>query len=88
MFGRKKHSGKASVQTVAKKPASSAFPQFWNSDALTAAERGLYSALREAVPVIDAAIGKIVRLSGGLTSRSTAQEWGSAALSAPTSTAC
>ena len=65
MFGRKKHSGKASVQTVAKKPASSAFPQFWNSDALTTAERGLYSALREAVPVIDAAIGKIVRLSGG-----------------------
>ena len=65
MFGRKKHSGKLSVQTVAKKPVSGSFSQLWSSDALSGAERGLYSALREAVPIIDAAIGKIVRLSGG-----------------------
>ena len=32
---------------------------------LSAAETGLYRAVREAVPVVDAAVCKLIRLSGG-----------------------
>ena len=64
MFGRKKHSETLRAQTVPKRTAGDSFPKFWNSRSLTKAERDLYSALRESVPIIDAAIGKIVRLTG------------------------
>ena len=65
MFGRKKHSeSPVRAQTVPKRAAGSSFPEFWSSHSLTKAERDLYSALRESVPIIDAAIGKIVRLTG------------------------
>ena len=64
MFGRKKHSETLRAQTVPKRAAGSSFPEFWNSRSLTKAERDLYSALRESVPIIAAAIGKIVRLTG------------------------
>ena len=65
MFGRKKHSeNPMRAQTVPKRAAGSCFPEFWNSRSLTKAERDQYSALRESVPIIDAAIGKIVRLTG------------------------
>ena len=66
MFGRKKHSGDPpKAQTVPKKAVADGFPKYWNAPSLTKAERELYSALREAVPLIDAALGKIVRLTGG-----------------------
>ena len=65
MFGRKKHSeSPIRAQTVPKRAACGSFPEFWSSHSLTKAERDLYSALRESVPIIDAAIGKIVRLTG------------------------
>ena len=65
MFGRKKHSeSSVRAQTVPKRAAGSSFPEFWSSHSLTKAERDLYTALRESVPIIDAAIGKIVRLTG------------------------
>lgn len=68
MFGRKKHSGvPPKAQTVPKGTAAESFPKFWSSYSLTKAERELYSALRESVPIIDAAIGKIVRLIGGFS---------------------
>ena len=65
MFGRKKHSeSPIRAQTVPKRAACGSFTEFWSSHSLTKAERDLYSALRESVPIIDAAIGKIVRLTG------------------------
>jgi hypothetical protein len=64
MFGRKKQADKPSAlpiaQTVPKYGGSPAFAL----QAQTHAERSLYAALRRSVPVIDAAIGKIVRLLG------------------------
>lgn len=64
MFGRKKQADKPSTlpiaQTVPKYGGSPAFAL----QAQTHAERSLYAALRRSVPVIDAAIGKIVRLIG------------------------
>jgi hypothetical protein len=66
VFGRKKHSGvPPKAQTVPKGTAEDRIPKFWSSYSLTKAERELYSALRESVPIIDAAIGKIIRLIGG-----------------------
>lgn len=64
MFGRKKQADKPSAlpiaQTVPKYGGSPAFAL----QAQTHAERSLYATLRRSVPVIDAAIGKIVRLLG------------------------
>lgn len=63
MIGRKKQTAALPVaQTVPRLPASGLSP--FRSAAQSRAERSLYSALRESVPVIDAAIGKIVRLLG------------------------
>ena len=66
MFGRKKH---AVQNPVAK--AAQTVPREFRSEWLpfctakqTAAERQLYASIKEAVPLIDAAIGKIVRLIG------------------------
>lgn len=67
MFGRKKHSVPACAQTVPKKSAGDCLPKLLSGDVLTKAERELYSALRESVPIIDAAIGKIVRLTGSFS---------------------
>ena len=66
MFGRKKQAESKAVLPVAQTvPArySSALP--FGCRGQSRAERELYSALRESVPIIDAAIGKIVRLMGG-----------------------
>jgi len=64
MFGRKKEADKPSALPIAQ-----TVPKYTGSPALalqtqTHAERSLYTALRQSVPVIDAAIGKIVRLLG------------------------
>lgn len=64
MFGRKKQADKPSALPIAQ-----TVPKYGGSPALalqaqTHAERSLYAALRQSVPVIDAAIGKIVRLLG------------------------
>lgn len=64
MFGRKKQADKPSALPIAQ-----TVPKYGGSPALalqaqTHAERSLYAALRRSVPVIDAAIGKIVRLLG------------------------
>lgn len=61
-LGRKKKA-LPSVQTVPTiRNQSSVLSGF---EAQTECERGLYSSLREAVPVIDAALSKLVRLMGG-----------------------
>ncbi|MBQ4179452.1 MAG: hypothetical protein II615_01685 [Ruminococcus sp.] len=64
MFGRKKEADKPTVLPIAQ-----TVPKYIGSAALalqaqTHAERSLYAALRRSVPVIDAALGKIVRLLG------------------------
>ncbi len=63
MFGRKKQADKRlpAAQTVPRRSPGLSLLQF---QAQSRAERALYSSLREAVPVIDAAIGKIIRLIG------------------------
>ncbi|MBR1483346.1 MAG: serine/threonine protein phosphatase [Ruminococcus sp.] len=68
MFGRKKQDGrevKRVAQTVPKSTAGSPLFGLSRYAAQTGAERQLYTALRESVPIIDAAIGKIIRLIGG-----------------------
>lgn len=61
-FGRKKQgSNKPIVQTVAKNASGGLLSQY---RAQGKAERELYSSLREAVPIVDAAICKTVRLIG------------------------
>lgn len=66
-FGRKKRSVNANtpavVQTVSKQKQSDNY-YFSRYETQNKAERQLYSSLRESVPVIDAAICKIVRLIG------------------------
>ena len=67
MFGRKKQPDERAPRTVVQTvPAGlgASYAQF-GYRGQTAAERRLYSALRESVPIVDAAIGKIVRLMGG-----------------------
>ena len=65
MFGRKKHSAAGfGAQTVPKPKTSGNYLSFIGDCSLGKAERDLYSSLRESVPIIDAAIGKIVRLTG------------------------
>lgn len=66
-FGRKKRSVNANtpvvVQTVSKQKQGDDF-YFSRYETQSKAERQLYSSLRESVPVVDAAICKIVRLIG------------------------
>ena len=66
MFGRKKRpaqtSAEALAQTVPRDFCSEWLPLA--ASARTEAERRLYASIKEAVPLIDAAIGKIVRLMG------------------------
>lgn len=62
-FGRKKQSKAApAVQTVPRDVQTN--PMFSRYEAQSRAERELYSSLREAVPTVDAAICKTVRLIG------------------------
>lgn len=65
MFGRKKQEESAPLPQVQTVPrgTNAVLPPF-RAEAQSRAERALYASLREAVPVIDAAIGKIVRLMG------------------------
>ena len=72
MFGRKKQGRevKRVAQTVPKSPCDSSLLSLSRYAAQTSAERQLYSALRESVPMIDAALGKIIRLIGGFHIRS------------------
>lgn len=65
LFHHKKPGAAAlSVQTAEK---NAPFAELSSYVPLCAGERRLYDALREAVPVIDAAIGKILRLTGGFS---------------------
>lgn len=63
MFGFKKRSVSPAAQTVTRAPATAQVPQ-GASPSLTKTERELYRSLRESVPIIDAALCKIVRLIG------------------------
>lgn len=71
-FGRKnrraEHNAQSTppVQTVSRDKAHGAF-SFAGFEAQTKAERELYVSLRNSVPIIDAAISKIVRLIGRFT---------------------
>ncbi|MBQ6387915.1 MAG: phage portal protein [Ruminococcus sp.] len=72
MFGRKKQDREVTrvAQTVPKKASDSALFGLSHYVAQTSVERELYAALRESVPMIDAALGKIIRLIGGFHIRS------------------
>jgi hypothetical protein len=65
----KKRMPRPVAQTVQTAPAAPPFPALNSYVPLGAGERRLYDALREAVPVIDAAIDKILRLVGSFTVR-------------------
>lgn len=62
-FKKRAKQSESVVQTVPRTKESNAL-MFSPFERQTKAERELYSSLREAVPIIDAAIGKIVRLLG------------------------
>lgn len=65
IFKKKPNSdGAFAVQTAAREQP---LPELSRFVPLCAGERRLYAALREAVPVIDAALDKTVRLTGGFT---------------------
>ena len=64
MFGRKKQAPKPALPVVQTAPRDFAGLSPLQYAAQSRAERQLYRSLREAVPLIDAAIGKIVRLTG------------------------
>ncbi len=63
MIGRKKQTAALPVaQTVPRKPGFELSALY--SAAQSRTERALYAALRQSVPIIDAAVGKIIRLMG------------------------
>lgn len=66
-FGRKndRSSKKQSAFQTVPRERQSQSPLFSTFEASTKVQRQLFASLRESVPVIDAAIGKIVRLTGG-----------------------
>ena len=66
MFGRKKQGTRAGAvaQTVPRPLGGGLSSLFPRHEVMTRAERELYASLRESVPLIDAAIGKLVRLTG------------------------
>ena len=64
LFNRKKAVNALSVQTAEKSGAGHPFSALSGYVPLTRAELSIYSALREGVPIIDAALGKLVRLLG------------------------
>ncbi|HCA04685.1 MAG TPA: serine/threonine protein phosphatase [Ruminococcaceae bacterium] len=73
MFGRKKRpqTVKAAVQTVPKIRQNGRLYDFSNTVYQSKLERSLYDSMRESVPIIDAAIEKIIRLIGGFTVETT-----------------
>jgi hypothetical protein len=66
MFFKRKHPI-AVAQAVQTAERNTPFSELSSYVPLTVGERRLYDALREAVPIIDAAIGKILRLVGGFS---------------------
>ena len=64
MFGRKKQAPKPALPVVQTAPRGISGISPLQFAAQSRAERQLYRSLRESVPLIDAAIGKIVRLTG------------------------
>ncbi|XOQ42941.1 MAG: Serine/threonine protein phosphatase [Clostridium sp.] len=66
MFFKRKHPI-AAAQAVQTAERNTPFSELSSYVPLTVGERRLYDALREAVPIIDAAIGKILRLVGGFS---------------------
>lgn len=67
MFGKNKRGSAPVVQTVPKTQRSAAALLLTQGETLSAAERALYDSLRESVPIIDAALDKIIRLMGGFS---------------------
>lgn len=69
MFGRKKRGlkTKAPVQTVPKNTRRMTLGGISGAECQSRIERALYDSIRESVPIIDAAIEKIIRLIGGFT---------------------
>lgn len=61
---RKKRQQAAAAKAVQTAPRESPFSELDRMVPMRAGERRLYDALRESVPVVDAAIGKILRLAG------------------------
>lgn len=74
MFGRKKRGSTAQAQTVPRDGVSGGVLGLSRYPAQPRAERALFDALRESVPMIDAAIGKLVRLIGGFTIQSDSRQ--------------
>ncbi len=64
-FNKKKNSESFAVQTAAGEGKNHPFASIRNYRPLGMYEKNLYRSLRESVPIIDAAIYKIVRLTGG-----------------------
>ena len=71
MFGkpRRGKTAKGFVQTVPKTKQNAAALSFLRAEYQSRAERALYDSMRGSVPIIDAAIEKIIRLIGGFTVR-------------------
>ena len=68
---RKKQSVAAAAGAAARRDAE---PVRRGLPAVPPGEAQLYRAMRQSLPVLDAAIGKLVRLSGGFTVRSAQQQ--------------
>lgn len=66
IFRKKRPAGALAVQTAGREEP---FSELSSYVPLARGERRLYDALREAVPIVDAAIGKILRLVGGFSVR-------------------
>lgn len=64
MFGIRKKRGSELTAATVPAPSQSGMLRFSRYSSQTAAERELYTSLRESVPVIDAAIWKLIRLLG------------------------
>lgn len=67
IFKKKKKPSVRVVQCAEHNPGIDVYSRLGNLADLSDTEIELYSALREAVPIIDAAIGKIIRLMGTFT---------------------
>lgn len=68
LFSRKKKESKGTVVQTAQRKINSPLAMFSDVSS-TAAERELFRNLRKSVPVIDAAICKLIRLLGTFTVR-------------------
>lgn len=64
-FFKRKESSSISVQTASSMSSSHPFYELTSYSPFTRCEMKLYDSLKEAIPVIDAAIKKIIRLVGG-----------------------